>query len=315
MKKIQKEDIINLSESSNISKQALAKTLEEKVYNDRSAWLLFIRYGFLALGIGFTIAGLIFFFAYNWSSIPKFAKMGIVQGLLIVTFVLSIVLKTPPQIGKILLTASSVLVGVLFAVFGQIYQTGANAFDFFLAWTIFITLWVFITNFAPLSLLYIVLINTTLVLYSQQVAKDWSFLFITGLLFLLNTLISTTALALKTKHSLFQRSNWLIYVVSLAAASFGTVAMIHSVIDDFNTYITIQYIVVAGSVLIVAIRYKDIYHLTLVLFSFIIVCCAWFLSFSDGEAMLLFISVFILTAISFLIKGVLHLQKKWKNGE
>lgn len=313
MKKIQKEDITNLCESSNISKQALAQTLEEKVYNNRSAWLLFIRYGFLALGVGFTLAGLIFFFAYNWVSIPKFAKMGIVQGLLIVTLVLSTILKTPPQIGKILLTACSVLVGVLFAVFGQIYQTGANAYDFFLAWTIFITLWVFIANFAPLSLLYVVLINTTLILYSQQVAKDWSFLFIIGLLFLLNTLISTTVLALRTRHNFFHFGEWPIYVVSLAAASFGTIAMVHSVLDNFNTYITTEYIIIAGAVLILAIHYKKTYYLSLALFSFIIVCCAWFLRFSDGEAMLLFISVFILTAISFLIKGVLHLQKKWKN--
>ncbi|WP_315814113.1 hypothetical protein [Paraflavitalea speifideaquila] len=49
-----------------------------------------------------------------------------------------------------MLTAAAVLLGVLMAVFGQVYQTGANAYDLFLSWTIAITLWVVIANFALL---------------------------------------------------------------------------------------------------------------------------------------------------------------------
>ena len=30
-------------------------------------------------GIGFTVAGIIFFFAYNWDELPKFAKLGMVE--------------------------------------------------------------------------------------------------------------------------------------------------------------------------------------------------------------------------------------------
>lgn len=37
----------------------------------------------------------------------------------------------------------------------------------------FITLWVVVSNFAPLWLLLIVLINTTFFLYTEQVARDW----------------------------------------------------------------------------------------------------------------------------------------------
>ena len=42
------------------------------------------------------------------------------------------------------------LIGTLFAVFGQIYQTGADAYDLFLGWTLFTILWAVAIRFAPL---------------------------------------------------------------------------------------------------------------------------------------------------------------------
>jgi len=121
------------------------------------------------------------------------------EGLVIVTTVLVLLLKINTNIRNIILTGASVLVGVLFAVYGQIYQTGANAYDFFLVWTIFITFWVAVSNFAPLWLLYMVLTNTTLILYSQQVAKDWSDIFILILLFIFNFIVLITSI-ISSKH-------------------------------------------------------------------------------------------------------------------
>src|SRR5690606_30155924 len=103
-------------------------------------------------------------------------------------------------------------VGVLFAVYGQIYQTGANAYDFFLAWTIFVTLWVLVSNFAPLWFLYLILINTTFILYSEQVATDWSLALVCIVLFIFHfsVLLSIHISGIK------KIPDWFLNTVSLA---------------------------------------------------------------------------------------------------
>ena len=166
---IQREDIHIISRHSNLTEHEVEKSLHEHAYSDKKMWQKFLQLFILSLGIGFTVSGIIFFFAYNWADLHKFVKIGIVEGLLIATILVMLITKTTDNIKNIILTGASVLVGVLFAVFGQIYQTGANAYDFFLGWTIFITLWVLISNFASLWLVYRVLINSTFVFYSQQV--------------------------------------------------------------------------------------------------------------------------------------------------
>ena len=37
----------------------------------------------LSLGIAFLVSGVIFFFAYNWASLHKFIKLGLLQALII----------------------------------------------------------------------------------------------------------------------------------------------------------------------------------------------------------------------------------------
>ena len=55
----------------------------QPMYADKKQWKQFLSIFQLAAGVGFTVAGIIFFFAYNWEDLPKFAKLGIVQTLLV----------------------------------------------------------------------------------------------------------------------------------------------------------------------------------------------------------------------------------------
>ena len=185
MAKIKREDIEIICRHSNWSEKSISKILKKKIYNDVKAWKKFLRLFFISLGVCFTTAGIIFFFAYNWADLHKFIKIGLIEVLIVITTLIILFAKIKLDIKNILLTGASILVGILIAVFGQIYQTGANAYDFFLGWSLFITLWVIISNFALLWLVYITLINTTLILYSQQVANDWSEVFVFTLLFVL----------------------------------------------------------------------------------------------------------------------------------
>ena len=139
MAKIEREDIHIISRHSNWSHKSIQKLLEKEIYADKVAWEKFLRLFFISLGVSFTTTGIIFFFAYNWADLHKFAKIGVIEAVVLVVSAVILFSKLKPDIKNILLTGAAVLVGILFTVFGQIYQTGANAYDLFLIWTIAIT--------------------------------------------------------------------------------------------------------------------------------------------------------------------------------
>ena len=192
MAQIEREDIHLISRHSNLTASTIKNLLQNQVYNDRSAWIKFLKLFFISLGVGFTVSGILFFFAYNWADLHKFAKLGLVQGLLIAATLTAVFSKLSQDIKHILLTGSAILIGVLFAVYGQIYQTGANAYDFFLGWTLFTVIWAVIANYAVLWVLFILLINTTIFLYAEQVADHWSDIFVMALQFVINSYSSFT---------------------------------------------------------------------------------------------------------------------------
>ena len=157
---IKKQKHMEKTDSSPLSRQAL--------YADKKQWNQFLSIFLLAVGVGFTVAGIIFFFAYNWEELPKFAKLGIVEVLLVASVLLATFTHWNKLVKQILLTGATFLIGTLFAVFGQIYQTGADAYDLFLGWTLFTILWAVAIRFAPLWLTFIGLLCTTIWLYNCQ---------------------------------------------------------------------------------------------------------------------------------------------------
>ena len=101
---------------------------------DNAGWAKWARRALLVLGTGHLLAGIIFFIAHNWVSIPPLAKFGVGQALIAVAALAVLVVGFDRAAGRTLLIAASVLVGALLAVIGQVYQTGADAFELFTAW-------------------------------------------------------------------------------------------------------------------------------------------------------------------------------------
>ncbi len=124
-----RNDIQVISRHRNWSEKGVNKVLKEQVYSDSKSWKVFLNLLFISLSVCFTVSGIIFFFAYNWANLHKFAKIGLIEGLITSVVLFS---KLNVNVKNNLLTGTSILVGVLIAVFGQIYQTGAKAYDFFL---------------------------------------------------------------------------------------------------------------------------------------------------------------------------------------
>ena len=211
-----------------------AKILYRKneLYAGADDWRRFLDIALLCLGVGFTLAGIIFFFAYNWDDVPKGLKMGLLEILVIAAALFAMFSKQNPLIRNLSLLAASVLVGVLFSVYGQIYQTGADAYDFFLGWGLAILIWSVCSGFPAHWLLLLLLINFTVWFYFQQVYnKDVTPTYLNFLMFLLNALPLIFFEILHQKRKMPAHSLWMVRTVALAVAVFLTSSICFSIFE------------------------------------------------------------------------------------
>lgn len=93
---------------------------------------------FLAFGAAQLIAGLAYFFAYNWRALPDMAKIALPQAVMVFGFMLWAALPRPSRLGAVAGLAASAMIGVSMAVVGQVYQLGADPWRLFAIWAAFV---------------------------------------------------------------------------------------------------------------------------------------------------------------------------------
>lgn len=149
-----------------------------RIVRPPAAWYLWVQNFLLLIGSALVLSGVLFFFAYNWSGMGKFSQFGVIQLGIVGCVIIASIRKREQVSSKVALLSASVLVGVLLAVYGQVYQTGADAFGLFLGWAALMFGWVLIAQFAGLWMLWLAIVNIGLALYRQQVAMpalDWRY--------------------------------------------------------------------------------------------------------------------------------------------
>ncbi|MEL7161196.1 MAG: DUF4401 domain-containing protein, partial [Bacteroidota bacterium] len=282
------------------------------VYTDAAGWRQYLRVILLALGLGFVACGLIFFLAYNWAKLPKLVKISLAAAGVAIPALAGLLLGLRPLLHKSLLTTAAFMVGGLFAVLGQIYQTGANAYDLFLAWTLFILVWTVLADFAALWLLFLMLVNTTLWLYYEQVVSGWE----PWGLYLLMAGINATALV---GFSVRKSPRWLTVLLAVATAVCGTLAFYNGLLDGprselaplpvFGWMITTLYF---GWL---AHRYRELTYLAIVALAVINIGIGWCLHLNDDVGG--FTLVVLWTLVALLIGGyqLNAWRKQWKEPE
>ena len=145
-------------------------------------WQKYLALLFLLLGAGFFSSGVVSWIAANWDYFSKFQKLYATQFWLTASLVLALVFyvrESKRLAGDGVKTVSSifffitvVFVGALFALIGQIYQTGANAWELFALWSVFqIPLLLILPNVGS-ALLLAATVNVTLWLYSNTFHLD-----------------------------------------------------------------------------------------------------------------------------------------------
>lgn len=292
---------------------------------DGLAWQKFLDYLLLILGAAFTLSGIFFFFAYNWADLHHFVKFGLIEAVLLITVGAAFILGLDALAGKIALTAAALLTGALLAVFGQVYQTGADAYTLFLYWTALITGWVLISRYAPLWLGWLVLMNITLITYWLQVVNDDN-----AALFVLLALLNGTALAAwevaQQQDVAWLQQRWPLWLINLATF-ISLVSPTVVLILSLGRYNSLDpYLVVAGGLYllftaIVVIFYwrqvHDLFMLTAAAFSLIVIITTGFVrlfdsAFLEGAAPLLVLSLIVIGQAGLAVQWLRKIAKSWE---
>ena len=140
-------------------------------------WEKYLTILFLLFGTSFFSSGLVTWIAANWDYFSKFQKLYGTQFGLIVSLLLALVfyLRENKRLNQerikwgssIFFFISAVFIGTLFALIGQIYQTGANTWELFALWSVLqIPLLLILPNIGS-ALLFMVTLNITLGLYGN----------------------------------------------------------------------------------------------------------------------------------------------------
>lgn len=100
-----------------------------------ASWSAYLYWHALIVGVVLLAAGAVFFVAANWSALPGLVRMGIVAGAMVSATLIGGYLGETLA-GRATTLLGGLLFGPLLAVYGQVYQTGADAWQLFAMWTV-----------------------------------------------------------------------------------------------------------------------------------------------------------------------------------
>lgn len=173
-----RKQIINLIEQGAIHADKINDVLSTaKITPEPKDWKSFIDSLLLWLG-GLALAfAAMFFIAYNWADIGRFAKFGMVEVLIVLAVGTYWKLGENKVIGKVSLLVATIFLGVLLALYGQTYQTGADPWQLFFNWAMLMLPWAIVGRFPAIWIVWVVLINLSIVLYHQAFMGAFWFMF------------------------------------------------------------------------------------------------------------------------------------------
>ena len=232
-----RKTLLDLAEQGRIAPQHLRQALVlSGVLPTRTDWQRFLDQLLLWLGTVLVSIGIIFFFAYNWNALGRFAKFGLVESLVVGSLFFVWQLGIDRIAGKAALLASSLLVGTLLALIGQTYQTGADTFELFATWAVAILPWVVLGRFAALWVIWLVLVHVAAVLYYQTFGGLFGVLFgPQKLLWVLLSLSTSTLViweACSASGVAWLQERWATRLLATVSGSIMTALAVFSILDS-----------------------------------------------------------------------------------
>lgn len=307
-KRLSRTELTALANHSDLSPEQKKQGFRDHILIHRTEYQQFLQWVLLVGGIGLLAFGLIFFFAFNWRDIPANWKFATVWIFLLGFLIPSFLPKTPLLTKQLLITISSILVGVLFAVFGQVYQTGAFTYQYLAVWLALISIWVFTTHFVPLWILFHLLFCIALHDYFDNFFAVYVYLF--------------GAVALTVLWNQWKPGKafpyWYILVLLTPAVVFCTARTSVIIADNallakFNWIEFSVFICCIVSLFCLALFKKWLVPIAHIALSLIIILNAKVISTWEDN---LFISAFVtLGALVGSVFFLIYLRNTWKNGK
>lgn len=323
-KKISKRELFLLKEHTSIADQYFEELYQTHGLASEKQWKDFVYWALLVCGVGFLVSGMVFFFAFNWDAMPVPIKFSLVGLGIALSGYMAVTPRVKEPVNKISLVATSVLLGVLLAVFGQTYQTGANAYDLFLTWLLVVTPLTVVSQSTYQWLFFSVLANTTLILACVQRLQVES-VFVGIMLVLLANVVLLLVPAWKLIHRNFQIGNGYTQIQTVAIYVLATLGFGCWLFANNASYreeelqgsfwtLLLSLAIIAGG-LVLAWKQKRIYLFSYALIS--VISCGlmiWMKIFKDSSEGLFVYMLYVIGGIFFIIKWVSSKSKAWKHG-
>src|SRR5690554_3508568 len=171
-----RSELTGLIEQGAISPAEVARAVaQSELYPTGRAWGVFLDRLLLWLGTLALVCGVLFFIAYNWAEMGRWLRFGLVQAALVIAIGVygwyqgevqgQKKAQAKQTVARAALLAAALLLGVLLALFGQVYQTGADPWQLFFFWALLLLPWTLVARFDVLWIVWLGLLNLAWVLY------------------------------------------------------------------------------------------------------------------------------------------------------
>ena len=273
-----------------------------------SDWRRFLARLMLALGVLALTAGVVFFFAYNWHALDRLAKFALIDVCIVAALGFVWRLGVDSAAGKASLFAAAILLGALFALIGQTYQTGADTFELFAGWAVAILPWALVGRFAALWLLWLLLLNLAVLLYFSTMHWLFGFVFSPARALWVSFALNATALAVwegvAYRIASWPRAPWatriLIAVSTAVVTALAVTAIFSAHVQAWGGLAWFAWL--AGVYFVYRRTVRDLFALTLSVLSVVVVVAAflgqYLLTGTDAGGLLIIgIAVIVLSAI------------------
>ena len=206
-----------------------------------------IKKFFLIFSIVFLIAGITSFTAYNWATMSNVEKLAVPSVLIIAGLVAYLFLEK--EIYKNLaIFFSSFMIGTLFAVYGQVYQTGADVWVLFRNWAIFLIIPMVATGYYSVMTLFSIVVAISTSFYLDLYLSGAIVPFLSSLIF--GIILMVYPFLQKRFNFKFNNIfyNTMIGIFYICFMTSGFAAII---VDDYSFIALILYIAFVGGIYLV----------------------------------------------------------------
>lgn len=314
--------ILQWIEQGKINKEHTKNVLSSVgVLPDGLRWRVFIENLLAWLGGLALVFAMMFFIAYNWEAMGRFAKFALVEASIVLCIGAYWKLDVNKIAAKISLTMATILLGVLLALYGQTYQTGADPWQLFANWALLMLPWAFIAQFASIWLIWVALLNLSIVLYFQTSGFMFGLLFgdvenVFWILFVFNSFVWGVWELLTSRFS-WLNERGAIRLIAIVSGFSISYLMLMTIFDHYSSKVPVVfvYFVWAGALYFIYRRIKhDLFMLAGLCLSAIVVVTSFFannlLDRHDSIGGFFFLTLIVIAMAASAAKWLKNIQKE-----